>query len=90
MNRSSVVILSVVGIALFLGLLTYFSFANRQQRLEVCMSYQGHDACATASGPTRDDAIRTAASTACAQIASGMTDSMACEHASPKSVRKVE
>jgi hypothetical protein len=59
-------------------------------RVEVCVEYQGRKACRTASGEDRERAQRTAVTNACAQIASGMTDSMACESSRPASVRWLE
>jgi hypothetical protein len=40
-----------------------------------------------ASGTTREQAVRTATDNACALIASGMTESMACTSAPPVSVK---
>ena len=72
----------VFGVAV-IGLLLYSSMGLRTNRVEICVEYQGLRACRTASGETRENAIRTATSNACAQIASGMTDTMACEHKPP-------
>jgi hypothetical protein len=55
-------------------------------RVEVCVEYQGHTACRIASAASRDEALRTARDNACAQIASGMTDSIACQNELPKRV----
>lgn len=51
------------------------------------MEFQGRSECRTAAGPTEQQALRTAIENACALIASGMTDSMACDRTPPKSVR---
>ncbi len=40
-----------------------------------------------ASGDSGEHAMRSAAANARATIASGMTDSMSCDHANPQSVR---
>jgi hypothetical protein len=50
------------------------------------MEFRGGTACRTASAETREDAIRTAADNACAQLVSGMTDSIACTQTPPKSI----
>jgi hypothetical protein len=50
------------------------------------MEFRGSTACRTASAETREDAIRTAADNACAQLVSGMTDSIACTQTPPKSI----
>ena len=76
--------------AALIGLLAYSSMGLRKNRVEVCIEYQGRESCRTASGETRQNAIRTATSNACAQIASGMTDSMACEQAPPTKLRVID
>jgi hypothetical protein len=59
-------------------------------RVEVCIEYQGRQACRTASAATREQARRTATDNACAQIASGMTDSIACTNTPPSKVTWLE
>jgi len=58
-----------------------------QYRVEVCMAYQGRSECRTAAGSTEEFTLRTATTNACALIASGVTDSMACERSTPQSVK---
>ncbi len=57
-----------------------------KHRVEVCVEYQGRKACRTAAGATREQAERTAHDNACALIASGMTDSIACQNTPASSV----
>jgi len=54
---------------------------------EVCMEFMGRDACRTARGPSREDAISTARDNACARIAFGREDSILCGGSEPESVR---
>ncbi|MCC6538775.1 MAG: hypothetical protein IT162_14565 [Bryobacterales bacterium] len=56
-------------------------------RVEVCIEFNGREACRAASGATPELARRTATDNACALIASGMTDSIACSNTTPKSVK---
>ena len=56
-------------------------------RVEVCMEFNGRDVCRAASGATPELARRTATDNACALIASGMSDSIACTNTQPKSVK---
>jgi hypothetical protein len=80
----------MLGILLFVGLIavmTYLMLDERQHRVEVCMSFNGRQNCSTASGPTQDEALRTATHAACTLIAAGVTDSMACERGDPVSVK---
>jgi len=71
----------------FVVFLAYSTLNQRQYRVEVCMEFQGHEACRTASAETEQQAVRTATDNACALVSSGMTDSMACGRTPPKSVR---
>jgi hypothetical protein len=77
----------VLGIIAFFGLLVYLTLGPKQNRVEVCVEFQGRTNCRIASGPTRESALRTATDNACATIASGMTETMACGHKPPTSVK---
>jgi prephenate dehydrogenase len=86
MNKKLIPVI-VVGVLGMIGLMFYSSMNLSSHRVEVCVEYQGRQSCKTASGETRENAIRTATTNACAFVASGMTDSMACEHA-PSKIRE--
>lgn len=75
---SAIVAATLVG----LGLLIYFSMPSANFRCEVCVAYEGLQACRTASAETKAMAQRTAHENACAQIASGVTGTTGC-HATP-------
>ena len=63
----------------------YYSTANlAAHRVEICMEFKGLSSCATASGATEENARRSATTTACATISSGVTDSIACDQTPPK------
>lgn len=78
----------IVFVLAILGALIYMSVGLMHQgaRCEVCMEFNGRTNCKTVSGDTQDNALRTAISSACADIVSGVTETMQCEHSSPKSV----
>ena len=57
-----------------------------RHRVEVCVEYEGRSACRTASAATPEKARETATVNACAQISSGMTDSMRCQGSTPTKV----
>ncbi len=65
------------------GLLVYSMLQQAKVSCEVCVTFRGNTQCRTALGPTRSEAIRTATTTACASLASGMTDSVACTNTPP-------
>ena len=81
------VLLAIVFVVGVLIVLVYTTMGNARYRCEVCMSFQNRTACRTASAATDAQALRTATENACAQIASGVTDSIACENTPAKSVK---
>ena len=82
-------ILAIVAVVFFIGLLAYLSLGQKQVRVEVCVTFQGRQNCRTASGPTEEQATRTATDNACATISSGMTESMTCGRTPPLSVKRL-
>lgn len=54
---------------------------------EVCMEFRGQTVCRTASGISREEAVDTARNSACAQLASGRTESILCGGSQPESVQ---
>jgi hypothetical protein len=80
---------ALIGIVFLLavaGALYYSTASLAKHRVEVCMEFNGATSCRTASGSTEEFALRTATNNACATIASGVTDSIACDQATPKKV----
>ena len=76
-------------VVVFLAALVYSTLQLGQVRVEVCVEYKGRANCGRAASPTEEEALRTAADNACATIASGMTDSIACSRTPPTSVRRL-
>lgn len=76
----------LVGLLIFFGLIALIAYSTMTlggQKVEVCMQFKGRQSCRVASGNTKESALRTATSNACGEIASGVTDSLACERADP-------
>jgi hypothetical protein len=72
--------------ALVIGYVVISSFRPRSFHCQVCMAFQGRRDCRTASADTRENALRTAVTNACAQLSSGVTESSQCENTPPESV----
>ena len=76
---------------LFLGAviaaIVYSSLGVARYRCEVCVTFRGMRACRKASAANRQEAERAAIVNACAQVASGVTDSNQCQSTPPDSVR---
>lgn len=84
MNRT--VLLGIVFVAAVLAVIVYSSMNLAAYKVEVCMTFNGHTDCRTAAADSEEHALRTATSNACALIASGVTDSLACERTPPDKV----
>ena len=77
------VLIGVVFVLAVLGAIVYSSMNLSRYKVEVCMSFNGNSSCRTALGKNRDETLQTAISNACADIAGGVTDSLACERTQP-------
>jgi hypothetical protein len=86
MHMKKPVLIGVLLFAALMALIAYSTMNMASHRVEVCMQFNGSTACRTASASTKDFAYRTAMQNACAQIASGVTDSLACERGTPVNV----
>ena len=70
----------------FLALVVSTTFRGGRERCEVCMEFRGQRDCRTAQAATRQEALRTAVTDACSQLASGVAESDQCERTAPASV----
>jgi len=77
---SSVIAIITLGIAL----LTYSMMGLGDVSCKLCVEFKGQKTCPQAYGPTEADAKEEAIRTACAQMAGGVTEVLAC-HRSPVS-----
>lgn len=83
-KKASLAVMLACG--LFVAYVLYSSLSLDRVSCEVCVEFRGKTACRSASGATQEEAIRAATENACAQIVSGMRDTMACTQVPPKSV----
>ncbi len=86
MNKKLALIIFLAAVA-FIAILFNSMRGLRQNRVEVCITFNGRQACRTAAGPSQPEAVRTATENACALIASGVTETMACGRTTPDSVK---
>jgi hypothetical protein len=84
------VLVGIVFALIVLFVIVYSSMNLSQHKVEVCIAFNGRSACRTAAGATEEFARRTAITNACGEIASGVTDSIACENTQPTSVRVIK
>jgi hypothetical protein len=76
-------VLAVIGVGLFLAFMIYSLMGVAQVSCEVCINFSGRTACSMARGANAEEAQHTATRVACASLASGMTDSIACGNTPP-------
>jgi hypothetical protein len=81
------VVLGIIFLVAVVGLILYTTLGTDRVRCEVCITYKGRTSCRAALGSTEREALRMAIDNACALIASGVTDSIACQNTPPDSVR---
>ena len=79
-------ILVGVGFVALIVFIIYSATGLAKVNCEVCMEFHGGTSCKPAAGTTEEEAIRTAVDIACSDLASGRTDSIACQHTPPKSI----
>lgn len=76
-----------VGFAiLVIGAVVFSTVGQNRVRCQACVSFNGQRDCRTASATNREQALRTAISNACAQLASGVSETTRCESTQPDSV----
>jgi hypothetical protein len=78
--------LAVAFVVVVIGFVVFSSFQGERVKCRVCIVFNGRRDCRTASAANRMEAQRTATTNACAQLASGVTDSGQCENTAPESV----
>ena len=74
-----------VVLAGLVAIMVYTSMGSAKVECQVCVNYGGHRNCGTAAAPTRDEALGSATSVACATLTSGRAQSLECERLEPES-----
>jgi hypothetical protein len=78
-STSWVALASLLGLAAFV----VYSSLGTGVRCEICIEFEGRTACRAVDGAAEDHALAAARTNACAQLASGVTRTMACEATRP-------
>lgn len=74
---------TVAGLLAIGGFVVASSLRVGGVRCEVCIDFEGRQACRAVDGDTEPDAHHAAVTNTCAQLASGVTQTMACERTEP-------
>lgn len=85
MNKSALII--VLFVAVFAALIGWSTFHGPRYRVQVCMTYNGRSDCRKVSGKSEAAALKGGIENACADLVSGVTDTIACGQAQPQSVK---
>jgi hypothetical protein len=79
-------LIAVVFVVAVLATIVYTTFGGNRVRCEVCVEFKGMRDCRSVQAATRETALRAGISNACAQLASGVTETVQCESTPPASV----
>jgi len=82
-RRRRVGLVALAALLLFMAFVVYRSFRIGGVRCEVCITYGDRAQCRTVDAERREDALTAATQNACAYLASGVTDGMACARTPP-------
>jgi len=78
-------IITLVAIVIFGALLLFNTLSAQKVECTVCVEFNGKRNCAAASHENESDARRSAQTTACGPLVSGMDQSIACDRTPPVS-----
>lgn len=86
-QRLARIVVGLLVAAAFVALVVYRSLHSAGYRCDVCITFHGRQACRTVEGPSESDARASAVNNACAVLAAGITDTLACERTVPDFAR---
>ena len=75
--------IAAAALLLFMAFVVYRSFHLGGVRCEVCITYRGLSQCRAVESENKEEALMAATQNACAYLASGVTDSIACTRTPP-------
>jgi hypothetical protein len=79
-------ILVGIGFVALIGFIIYSATGLAQVSCNVCVEFHGRTSCQPGAGTSQDEAVKTAEGVACSELATGRTESIACERTPPKSI----
>jgi hypothetical protein len=74
---------TIVFLVLLFGFIVMRSMSVAKVECEVCVTFDGQSECGKASSETREVALQSATTAACATLAGGMTESIRCQNTTP-------
>jgi hypothetical protein len=79
-------LLAIAFVLLVLCFIMISSFDRPGVSCRVCITFKGASDCRRATAATRQEALRAAVTTACAQLSGGVIESSQCENTTPTSI----
>ena len=76
-------LVALLAVIALIGFLLWSTLSSQRAECRVCVEFGGRRNCAVASASTRDEAARSAQTTACGPLAHGMSESIACDNRPP-------
>lgn len=76
-----------IGVMLVVGYLIYGSTRLVQAECELCVEFRGETQCRRGTGTDEAEARQAAQKAACAVMAMGMNESIACQNTQPRAVQ---
>ena len=80
-------VFTILGLALFAGLLWYGLRQEVRVECEACCTFNGRTECRVGRGDSQDSAIASANTGACAALGSGVSDALQCGVTPPTTLR---
>ena len=87
-KKTQVRMIMILAGVVFIALLVYLSRQQNQNQYEVCVTFKGGSHCATASGSSYDQAVRSAQEIDCEMLTTGRDENMVCLSRSPEKVSR--
>jgi len=75
-----------VGFVALLVFIVYSTMGLAKVTCEVCVQFHGRTMCSSAAGTCQGQAVKSAVSVACSDLAAGRTENIACEATVPKTM----
>jgi len=85
MSKTTKIVIGAGFVAL-LGFIMYSTMGLAKVYCEVCVQFHGRTMCSSAAGTTQSEAVKSAVSVACSDLAAGRTENIACEATLPKTM----
>lgn len=74
---------TAIALSVVVGLVVWSSLHVGRVRCEICIAFEGRQACRAVDGASAGEARQSAINNTCAFLASGVTQTMACERTPP-------